>query len=665
MASNPANLHFPKPANTLSPCIVKLLLTFIALTATCIASEEEISASALKFLNKVRLGEVDLKPGADTAISPQTTPAKTESINRRLGRMAYEIDKVKLITGKVKISGDLAGVMVWQAEGFGTNDMRVFPLAMVKKDGKWLPAPIPASFDNSGVGYDAESIKRINTLENWMRQQQVFDLANLRNQVISRMQQSVSKEFDVSAIKKLNAKEVTELFIDACLQKNTYKILGFLGGLSKSLPDDWSIRARSVRKAMSTQHTPVPWSFLCSPNALRIIVNFEEDKDSALVSVACLDPSYQPSNVKTSRIQIVHLNFEKSDAGLWQINLPATFHEPSSDYKNTADPSLDQDLFVAFIKKIRERNPATPHATPEKTRAAIAAALQKGSLNDIIKIVHLPESSTKAQRSLTEASQLWWNIRGTHSKNSLPTISHLIPLDIKTMDEDAILSYQWFSARQPGRFQLKLLYLKRTKDGWLWNLDPETSLTESFKEWEKQQEEKWAVFSWQEKLLSPCPVISKIPDARPPSVEASRKLVTSWLKAIEDGNVSKAIEHCALLNLKDSPTALLRNLGYDVNGAIKRDKPAEMGIILQNKLWTGVGVNSSVGTQAAFPFYPIVNTKDGPKILLEIDLLATGGRGRTFLNRTSINRLSNFNVAESKSLNELFSKFEEKVLKSP
>ena len=43
----------------------------------------------------------------------------------------------------------------------------------------------------------------------------------------------------------------------------------------------------------------------------------------------------------------------------------------------------------------------------------------------------------------------------------------------------------------------------------------------------------------------------------------------------------------------------------------------------------------------SFPFYLVVRTPSGPRLLAEVDLIAAGNQGRDFLNRTAIQRLEN------------------------
>ncbi len=662
MITNPLNRHFLHRINPLRLRDVKVFITSIALAATCVANPSEPGESALNFLEKVQAGTVDLAPDTDTAISPQTSTGKSKEIQGRLKRTAYDIGQTSLTVGKIKKEGNLAAVMVWKAEGFDPSDMQVFPVAMIKRNDKWLPAPILASFDNAGVGYDKKTRKDIEALEKWMLEQRVFDLQQLRSEAVGRMRKSINEEFKGTELKKMNGMQAATEFLNACSEQNIYKVMGFVGGLAETLPKNWPLRANSVQEAMAANPTPIPWSLLSSPYTLRVVVNHEEGPKTALISLACLDPSYIESPKSPPSIQIIHLNLEKSNSGIWQINLPETFYGQPSSYKNAGDPALDRDLYNAFPQKVRALYPATPMESPEKARAAILNALQSGSLKDLTQLIHIPNSSNAARDALVEASQLWWSIRGSHTNGNPSSISMLVPLETKTLDDQAAISCQWFSARKPDRFLLKFLNLSLHEKGWLWT--PQLKPDKDLDAWQQLQEQKWRD-NWQAKVLVDCPVIEKLDEKNAVSEEDAKKLVQSWLETCESGNVQSALKHCALLNLKDSPSTLLRNLGYDMVGAIKRENRAKLGDAIQQGSWNGVGVSSSLSEQPAYPLYPVVNTPDGPKILLEVDLLATGGRGRGFLNRTSIERLSKFNNQAAKTLQELFETFEKQVLAEP
>ena len=157
---------------------MKIILALLAMAVSAVAASTDPGETAVRFLEKVRDKEINLDPGADTALSPQTSGSKRKQIARRLERMARDLGNDPLEVGAVKLDGDLAGVLVRKISGFDPNRMQVFPVALVKRGAEWAVAPVPASFGNSGVGYAAALRTRLNALEEWMLREQVLDLGS-------------------------------------------------------------------------------------------------------------------------------------------------------------------------------------------------------------------------------------------------------------------------------------------------------------------------------------------------------------------------------------------------------------------------------------------------------------------------------------------------------
>ena len=78
--------------------------------------------------------------------------------------------------------------------------------------------------------------------------------------------------------------------------------------------------------------------------------------------------------------------------------------------------------------------------------------------------------------------------------------------------------------------------------------------------------------------------------------------------------------------------------------------------VQRGRFWTVVGVRRVVGEKPAHPLYPVVNTMEGPRILIEIDLFASDSRTREFLNRTALERLPDVPPAALDELKELYQK---------
>ena len=161
--------------------VVRILCLLIAASSCSLfAAESNPGKAAIAYLEQVRDGKLNLDPGKATAISPHILEKKRLSIASRLKRLENDLGKGKLELGREKVEGDLAAVLIWKADGFDPSQMQVIPVGMVKRDGRWLATPVPASFENCGISYVADTRKRIEALESWMLRGQVEDLFQLR-----------------------------------------------------------------------------------------------------------------------------------------------------------------------------------------------------------------------------------------------------------------------------------------------------------------------------------------------------------------------------------------------------------------------------------------------------------------------------------------------------
>ena len=66
------------------------------------------------------------------------------------------------------------------------------------------------------------------------------------------------------------------------------------------------------------------------------------------------------------------------------------------------------------------------------------------------------------------------------------------------------------------------------------------------------------------------------------------------------------------------------------------------------------------GGKTSYPLYPVLQTSQGPRILMEIDLFAAGNRGREFLNRAAFERLRK-STSTADELQKLFAEHQANV----
>jgi hypothetical protein len=604
--------------------------------------------TAIRFLEKVRDHKLNLEPGGDTALAPQTRETKRREIARRLERMARELDDTPLEAGETKLDGDLAAVLVRKSGGMDPNRMRVFPVALIRAAGTWKPAPLPASFENTGLGYSPPLRNRIAALQQWMLRGQVTELARLRDQSSRKIRENIEKSLPVETLRGLDSQQAAARFISACGRRSLPEILGLLGGLSTSPPDDWALRLRAAEQALSTTDTPRPWRLLVSHDVLRATVHHEEDAGTALVSLACLDPAGNPARTSLPKIELVHLELAKATDGFWRINLPEDFLQDTAEADPIDDDSLDQELLDAFTLKLAETHPPSPRPDARQAARDLADCLQNGELQNLIRLIAPSTDPGKARESLLRAAQIWWTLRDP------ATTRHLVGLATRDDDGHAVALGQFFSSRNPDRFDLRAFHFVKSSEGWLWTPLPDTGAAASLDEWTRQ-ETKRRQLSWQDDLLAECIEIAVLPESGAPPEAEARALVESWLKAARQGDVEAALRHCARLNKPDSKTAVLRNLGYEITGLQRTARPPAITAAHRDGIWTAVALDSLTKDSPSFALYPVLQTPAGPRILIEVDLIASASRSREFLNRTALDRLQDLAPAAATGLKQLFS----------
>ena len=628
-------LHFRRGDNRLWIPPVKVILVLLVTAIAAQAAPSDPGTVALDFLEKVRLRKLNLEPGGDTALSPQTADSKKRKIAKSLERMARDLGSDPLEVGAVKLDDGFAAVLVRKVGGFDPNRLQVFPVALIKRGAEWTAAPMPASFENSGTGYALELRKRLEQLENWMLREQVVDLEQLREESAGRMRKKIEATLLAKDLRKMDSSQCVKRFLAACEQRDLPSILGFLGGLAHNLPEDWPMRLKAAERAVSAgAAAPRPWRLLTSPDIARAIVGQETEDSSAFISIGCLDPAGSESESAPPRIELIHIELAKPDDGLWRINLPPPFfqttQEPDDD---EPEGDFDSELLNAFPAEWIKAHPLKPQPSAENAHQVLIEALGSGRLQALLTISKIDsESGEEARKACLQAAAIGSSVLDPAS------LRHAMPLAFISADSEAVGLFQFFAARDPDRFEPRALYFEKSKNGWLWSPTPSSNTVANFETWVAAETRKWKE-QWQQVLLRDSPPLKEIDSLTAPSKDESKILAENWLDATRQGDVKAALSLVARLNDPKSGSTLLQNLGYEITGSRRSsEKPTVTGIY-QGKTWTAVGVKIDQGGKTTHPLYPVLLTPQGPRILIEIDLFASGNRGREFLNRAALERL--------------------------
>lgn len=617
---------------------MKALLLFVALALPTLAAATDPAAVAVGFLEKIRTGNVNLEPDGDTALSANTLETKRREITRRLERTALDLEAGTLEPAETKTDGDLAAVVIQKLGGYDPGRLRVFAVALVRKDGQWRPAPVPASFENSGIGFAPDLRKRASALEDWMLNRQAQLLDTVRQQLAERMRKEILASLSLEDLRAMTAEQAGLRFVDACAKSQLAVMLGLLGGLQPELPDNWSSRLQYANAAVDTPATSRPWRLLVAPDVIRTVVHQESDDKTGGVALACIDPRHAKA-LTLPKIELIQLDLERSAAGLWQVNPPKVFFDPPATTNNDNDDPFvadgdddDQDdLLDAFPACLRKTHPLRPQPTFAAALTALQEALLAPSPLPLLGLLDLTGPAKTARGGCVKAIALWASLHDPAYVRSP------VMLDSAPGTATGAASFQMFSVRQE-HLDLRVFYFEQGDSGWhlLSGMAPDTLCQERFAAeiaWAGTEAKRWSD-SWRAKVLSDSVVVA--PAAGTPPTEAdTRKFLESWFGAVASGDLGATLKLTARLDSKASPGRLLRNLGYEINTARKSKKPPVIASILCGKAWTVAAVTGKTGDKTTTAVYPVVGTPTGPRLLLEADLFISEERGREFLNKSS------------------------------
>lgn len=614
----------------------------------------------MDFLEKVRDGEVDLEPGGDTALQENTAETKRRQILQGLERLGEDLRGGSLELGEVREDEGFAAVLVKKTGGFDSGHMQIFPVALVRRGAEWFPAPVLASFENAVAGYTVPLRKRLGDLEGWMSRERVLGLEKLISESAKRTRSLIRASIVGENLEGDDIGKIAGLFMDACASGDQAAALGFLGGLGDPLPADWADRLRASRAAVDVAKKPAGvWRLVVSTDVVRVLVNEERSAKAGLVSIACLDPARAENSGTLGKIEILHLEFSKDAQGRWMIDLPdVLLYDDAS--KLDSDGDLDVDLLDKFPRELRKIEPLKTTPEAAGTRDAVLAGLKSGGLRNLLARVDFSGRGKDARIACAAAAEVWWSVNEPGSFRA--------PVGLGFREEGilAAAAYQWFSPADPDRFELKVLYFKKTGEGWIWApgvvSEKERESQKILAKWIDGAEPEWRL-SWRGTLLASSERIGKIDfNGRVEDGEVER-LVATWLQALAMRDLGVALAQTAWLGGEgEIPMKTLRNLSYDLESS--RQGLGTLEKVYRSDSWVAVHLSTGVGDVRRDIFLPILQTPDGARVLPEIDLLAGESRTRKFLNVVSFDRLRIFaGEGRTGELELLFKEFEKELKK--
>jgi hypothetical protein len=307
----------------------------------------------------------------------------------------------------VKVECEYAAALVRKTGGYDPADLRVFAVGLVRRDGVWRPAPVPASFENASVGYSVALRKRLEFLENWMLAEMNEDLERMRGILSARMRQEIGAKLSLKKLQTMTVEEVGKLFLEVCEGKDVPTILGLLGGLSRELPDDWTRRLNVAESVRANNFGKLrAWRLMGAEEVLRVMVHHETGDGDGLFTIACLEPELAESPDVFSRTEFLHLELSKDRDGLWRMDPPSPFFENEPTDGEAGEDDFDQDLLDVFPQELRKIYPAIPASSAEEAYLKFREAMANRNEHSYLSSVVFPDNKTAANIAIRKALSL-------------------------------------------------------------------------------------------------------------------------------------------------------------------------------------------------------------------------------------------------------------------
>lgn len=613
-----------------------LVVLALALATPAIAADDGPGDAALSFLRGLA-EEKGKRAMDDTALAPDTPDRRREQIAERLRRLGRGIRPDDLRVIDQRTDGDLAAVLVSQISDYDANSVQVHAVGLVRGADRWRPAPLPSSFDTTGLSFRPGLLARARELEEWMLRARGEQLVRLRDDAFALLFDEMRKLRSPDELHEAAPEKLALDFLAAARDRNLPALFALLGGLESPRPPEWEEIFQTVSRVFARPAIRQPnWRLLAAPESLRVPVLTERDGEDALVSIVALDPAGDFGS--RPRPRAVHLPFVRSDGGLWRIHLPQELAvmTPRQGDDEGAD-EVDAEIVARFPEALHETLPPLFEVTPRAAAEALLDALRAPNLEPLARRLDLGGDSTVALDALSRAARLW---QGFHrpGDRAAPLL-----LDVHESGDDACLLVQLLSAKDPEKASLEALFLKRGPAGWLANpgLAGAAALA---KVADPAHFGKWLADAraargkdWTEGLLVR---LGGIAADSAPAADDARRVVEAWRAAVVAGDPAGMLAQAACFDDPEGSGRLLRNSGYELQN---RQRGDILGVHRAGR-WAAVSMRvppaEGDDSAVAYPLYVVAATAAGPRVLPELDLFDPLTRGREFLNRRVWDRVA-------------------------
>ncbi len=605
---------------------------------------------AVSYLIDVARGRVSLEPGGGTAII-DSSGRKLAEIRGLLAGLEDELADGKLEALETRVLDDAAAVIVTRHVAFDLSRISVHPVGLLKRDGRWLPAPVPGSFENTGISYSPGIARQARELEAWMARQREQRIVDLREKLREKLRQGIAETITPEKLAALSPEELVFTFIRARQTGDLHLALACLGGLEQPPPPDWDkVLQRTTRGFHRPAGESPRWSELSARGRIRCVVSTDPGDPLTIVSVGSINPLE-----RSPEVRIRHYTVLKTTAGTQRLRFPPWLASMEEDPEE-ADP-IDAPLAEAFAGSLLARHPAESFADPQALARSFCASL--GQDDFLATLPHLTKATgAEADRLLDEVRRLWREARNSRD----------LPPMLLGIEQEGATAVAFLCPVEPGnsrikRHQVELVRLDQGPSGWLvagripatGSTGLDEPLAGRIGEARLRREPEW---------LRHLGLVAPNPREGGEVAEAPLEtLAGNWVAALENRDLAAMIRCVAAGDGREAAEDLMESLGNE----IASNRRPELGSVQRAGPWAAIIVHFSAEDEESLDLlYPVLETTAGPRILVGETLFRPDSRTRKFLNRSSWKLLEErFDPEKLEGLRSIYDRFRRSEPETP
>ena len=584
------------------------------------------------------------------ALNPDTGEAKKAKIVGAWSGLRDTMITAEFELADQKTDGDFAAVILKQADPENANNFRIYGFGIVKREGAWLAAPVPSSFENSIVSYEADSLARRKTIQQWMLGREVSLREEMQKNAATNLLEKMRQFMPAEKLKTIGGKELLESFVKACREKNQNAALAHLGGYSSDEVDGWVRITRRLTKAFTGDEiNKWPWRLLADPSTITCIGAAEEVAGEIAVHMLALH-----QNGITEEPEYMIFAVKHDEQGLARLELPYVFvNDDVTEGDDGAVMDSSEEDQVKLYEQLRAEARAKLSQIDVSKSDALASGIEKTIQSGDFASYWGMNSIASVEGKLDDLPMivdLWQKLQANSSTSLFGRVGFL------EVNDQALLVIQCYNSTNADGITLKKLWLKREKNVWSLEEDIPELPEEKITAWLEENKQKWTS-EWADSLVGGSVRVGGLANSTPDGT-AVRDVFTKWSAALKEKNLPQMMSQCATFNDSASVMKMLRNL----SGELQYGSPSmEILDVATAGRWGAVCVKQTPKSKSPpqYPLYVFVGTDQGPRLLAQMDFKLDAGRSREFLNQQSFQNLSKTlpeaAVSELRSLYDKFS----------